>query len=107
MPDVFSFNFTVSTRSWRQGLSFSFTSLNAGLFVCGDHVVVRSKRLPIPNTMVEIQDFGCLFGKVGISGKNPTPITPGLDGVSTQPAPDCGSTYRSGNTTLNSFSSDI
>ena len=60
----------------RNGRMFAMTRLNAGLFVGGDHKIVGSQGLSLPQAMVEIEDGACFFHKPRIARKDPTSMPP-------------------------------
>src|SRR5581483_359147 len=64
--------------------------LELSLLVRGDHEVVRSERLTIPDARVEVEDAAGFEGEVGIAREDPTAVSPGPDRVLVQPAPDGG-----------------
>lgn len=81
-----------TVRCRRQGRVPTTTGLNAGLRVRTKDAVGRSQRLAFPNAFVEIEDASGLFGKGGITGKNPASETPGTERVAAQPTPQRGAT---------------
>jgi hypothetical protein len=63
--------------------------LNTGLFIRGKYVVVRPQARSVPHAGIEIEDASGLLSKLGIARENPAPMTPRLDGILTQPPPQC------------------
>jgi hypothetical protein len=107
VPYILGFDLPIATRPRGTGLGYSFPGLDGGLFVCRDYMIIRTKELSLPDAMIEIKDFGCLFGKIRITWKYPASITSRLNSIGAQPAPDRGSTDRGGNTSVHCFLSDI
>ena len=73
-----------------QSRLFPPTSLNAGLFVCGNDVVVGTQWSALPNALVKIEDGAGLVGKLGIAREDPTAMLPGAKSITAEPAPQCG-----------------
>lgn len=63
-------------------------SLNAGLFVGGDHEFIGLQRLVTPAAGIQIEDAAGLDGKQGVARKDPTAVIPGPNGILMKPAPD-------------------
>ncbi len=101
---VFKFHPLPLSCSWTKTHMSSVSRLNAGLFISGDHKVVRPQRKSIPDSLIEVQDPAGLVLKLGIPGEDPAPVLPWLDGILAQPSPDCRSAHVSHNAPLNSFS---
>jgi hypothetical protein len=70
--------------------------LNAGLLVTGKDVVLGTQGPAFPHACVEIQDRPGLGGEMGIAGKDPVLVLPGLDRVLVQDPPDRTSTHGLG-----------
>ena len=62
--------------------------LDAGLLVGGDDVLVLAQRLPLPASLVQVQDAPGLGLEVRIARKDPAAVLPRPNGVFVQPAPD-------------------
>ncbi len=62
-------------------------SLDAGLVIGTQNKFIFSQLLAFPNPLVKVQDSPCFLGKLRVSGKNPAPMLPGLDGILMKPAP--------------------
>ena len=73
-----------------QGRLFPAASLNAGLFVGGDDVVVSAQRSAFPDAFVQIEDRTRFVGKVGIARENPASMLPRPKCVAAEPAPQGG-----------------
>ena len=67
------------------------TRLNPSLLVGGEHKILGTKRLSLPETLVEIEDRTGLFYKQGVTRKDPASMPPRTDSVLTEPAPNGGS----------------
>ena len=71
-----------------QALATSVTPISkSGLFISRQHVVGRSQGRAVPRAGVEIEDTSRLLSKLRVARENPAPMTPGLDGILTQPPP--------------------
>lgn len=64
--------------------------LNTGFLVGGQHVLGRAEGDAVTTPFVQVEDPAGLGGEAGVAGKEPTPNSPGLDGVGGEPAPDRG-----------------
>ena len=62
-------------------------SLDAGLLVGGDDVLVGAKRLTLPAPFVQVQDTPGLGLELRIARKYPATMLPGADGIFMQPTP--------------------
>jgi hypothetical protein len=82
-----------SRSSWggRKGRVLTVTRLNPSLLVGGEHKIFGTKRLSLPETLVEIEDGTGLFHKPGITRKDPAAMPPRMDSVLAEPAPNGGS----------------
>ena len=63
-------------------------SLDAGLLIGGQHELVFAQELPLPASLVEVEDAARLDGKLRVSRKDPAAVPPGSDRILVQPAPD-------------------
>ena len=77
-------------RCGGQGRMAARARLNAGLFIGADDPFVVGQRSAFPKALVEIEDAASLGGEIGITGEDPAPVVPGLDGVLRQPTPNRG-----------------
>src|SRR5215204_1017419 len=75
----------------RQGGLAAMASLDRGLLVGRDHVLLGTERLTLPFTLVEVQHPPGFMGEVGISGRNPGAVVEGPQGIFGKPSPDGGS----------------
>ena len=50
--------------------------MNAGLFVCGDDVIIGTQWSALPDAFVKIQDGSGFVGKVGIAREDPASMLP-------------------------------
>ncbi len=64
------------------------SSLDAGLFVGGDHELIALQRPAVPGAGIEIENPAGLGGKLWVARKDPTAVIPGPNGILMQPAPD-------------------
>jgi hypothetical protein len=87
---VFMFDAPGPGRCGGQGRMATRARLDAGLFIGADDPLVLSQRSALPEALVEIEDAASLCGKVGITGEDPAPVVPRLDGVLGQPTPNRG-----------------
>jgi hypothetical protein len=71
---------------WECGL-FAPSGLNAGLFVGGNNIVIRTQRGAFPNPLVKIEDRTGFIGEVGIAREDPGSMLPRAEGISAEPAP--------------------
>lgn len=78
-------------------------SLDAGLLVSADHILIRLKGEPLPVALIEIQHDGCPFLKARIAWPYPTAITPGANGIGAEPTPNRCSADGSNKSPLNSL----
>ena len=62
-------------------------SLDGGLLIGADHILVVAERRALKHPGVEIQRPGRLDREVRIAGEDPHPVKPRADGVTTQRAP--------------------
>jgi hypothetical protein len=104
---VFVFNAHHTTSLGRQGLCLSLPSLDAGLLVCRDDVIVRSERDALPNLLIQVQDRPCLDDKSRVAWKYPTTKLPRFDCISAQPSPNSDSTDTGDNALLQNVSSQL
>lgn len=65
-------------------------SLQLGLLIGRNHVLVRSKHGILPYAPVQIEDSGRLGIEIRIARKDPTAVVPGPYGIGRKPAPDGG-----------------
>src|SRR5918997_730971 len=65
-------------------------SLDGGLLVGADHVLLTPKRRTLPPTFVEVQHPRSLIREVGIPRENPRAMVEGADGIFGKPPPDGG-----------------
>lgn len=93
-PFIFMLDLHELSRFRRAGWMLTDSGLNACLFVGGKDVIVGSQGLFFPLVGIQVQDTACFLQEAGISGKNPTPMKPGPNGVFVQPAPNTGVTHR-------------
>src|SRR5215207_7688127 len=75
---------------WQGGLA-AMASLDRGLLVGRDHVLLGTERLTLPPALVEVQHPPGFMGEVGISGRNPGAVVEGPQGIFGKPSPDGGS----------------
>ena len=73
-----------------QSRLFPSTSLNTGLFVCGNDVVVGAQWDALPNALVKIEDGSGFVGKLRIARKDPAAMLPRAKGIAAEPAPQGG-----------------
>ena len=66
--------------------------LDTGLLVRGEHKIIGSQRLSLPQALIEIEDGTGLFHKQWIARKDPASMSPRTDRVLTEPAPNGGAT---------------
>jgi hypothetical protein len=83
------------------------TRLNTGLFVGGEHMIVRSEGLPLPAALVEVEDGSDLLNKQRIAGKDPTSMQSWTESIFAEPAPDGGSTDLCYEALIENFLSDV
>src|SRR5215210_4147928 len=74
---------------WQGGLQ-AMASLDGGLLVGADHILLGTERLTLPSTLVEIQYPPCFMREVGIAGEDPRAMVEGPDGFFREPSPDGG-----------------
>src|SRR5713101_9665396 len=72
---------------WQGGVNAA-ASLDTGLLIGADDVLVRPQRLALPTTGVQIKDRAGAFQKVRIAGKDPALVAPGPQRVPHQQPPD-------------------
>ena len=63
-------------------------SLDAGLFVGGDHEIAWAERWAFPEALVQVQDGSCFLDEAGVAWKDPRAMAPRAERVPTEPAPD-------------------
>jgi len=68
----------------------ALTRLDAGFFIGADDPLVVGQRSALPEALVEIEDAASLGSEVRITGEDPAPVVPRLDGVLGQPTPNRG-----------------
>jgi hypothetical protein len=100
---VFKFYLLSFSLSCSKARRSSMSRLNAGLFIGGDHKVVRPQGKPIPHPLIEVQNPAGLLLKLRVPGKDPAPVVSRLDGILSQPSPDGRPAHVSHNAPLNSF----
>jgi len=60
--------------------------LELGFLVGADHVVVRAQWLAFPSAGIQVEHASGLGAEVGVAGKDPGPVLPGLDRIGGQPS---------------------
>src|SRR5262245_52661888 len=80
------------------------TRLNAGLLVSAADIFTPAQGAPLPPSFVEIQDAAGFGGKVRIAWKDPAAMSPGLQGILTEPAPHRGPADLGDDASGNDFS---
>ena len=83
------------------------TRLNPSLLISGEHKIFGTKRLSLPETLVEIEDRTGLFRKQGITRKDPASIPPRTDGVFAEPAPNGSSADLGHQSLFENFLADV
>lgn len=88
----FSFVFELHA-SWvmqhgASGDSLSVASLDTGLFVGADHVVIWPQRNTIEESIIQVQNAGSLFCEKRVARKKPAVMAPRLYGITVEPTPD-------------------
>jgi len=78
----------------RQGLVAADPGLDAGLFIRADNVVPAAQRLTLPEASVQVQESPGFLSELRVTGKDPVFITPRLDRVGIEDAPDGAGTNR-------------
>lgn len=66
------------------------TSLDRGLLVAGEYVLVRAQRDAVEGAGIQVHDAGGLGPELRIADENPGLVLPGLECVLAQPAADGG-----------------
>jgi len=61
----------------------------------------------VPNSLIQVQDSARLFGKSGVTRKDPAAMTPRLQSVSTQPPPQCCTANFGGDALSDHLAPDI
>lgn len=108
---AFSFVFGLHTaglirhRTVSQGLSAA--CLDTGFFIGTDHIVIRPQRDSLEYPEIQIQDARRSFRKERVSGKDPTPVIPGLDRVTMQVTPYGLNAYGKYNASIRCLFGDI
>jgi len=76
--------------AWPTGLRgvFAAASLNAGLFIGGDHEFVVLQCATLPLAGIQIQHPASLHCEFRIAWKDPTAVIPGSNGVFMEPTPE-------------------
>jgi len=87
LAKILAFHPGGAVRSRRQSWLFAATSLNAGLFVRGDDVVVRAQWGALPNALIKIEDGSGFVGEPRIAGEDPASMLPGAKGIAAEPTP--------------------
>jgi hypothetical protein len=72
------------------GRMAAISSLDGGLLVGRDNVLLCSKGLTLPPTLVEVQHPPGFMREVGVAGEDPRAVVEGADGVLGEPPPDGG-----------------
>jgi hypothetical protein len=83
------------------------TRLNPRLLVGREHKILGTKRLSLPETLVEIEERAGLFHKQGITRKDPASMPPRTDGVLAEPAPNGGSANLGHQPLVENFLADV
>jgi hypothetical protein len=86
-PFVFVFDSHGPVGLWGQGLMFSETRLDAGLFVRTENELIGLEFTALPEALVEIQNSAGFLFEVWVSRKNPATVLPRTDGVLVEPTP--------------------
>ena len=69
---------------------FASSGLDAGLLIGTEYVITQSQSCTLPATLIEVEDAAGFAGEVGITRQDPGAVTPGAQGVLTEPAPEGG-----------------
>jgi hypothetical protein len=106
-PFVLKFNAETSVRARLLRGVATLSSLDAGFFVGAENAVVRAQRLALPESLVEVQNAPRFGFEVRVARKDPTAITPGLDGVFGEPAPQRRISNRGDKTSTKNLSFEL
>lgn len=68
----------------------ALAGLNAGFFIRAENKIIVSQGFSLPQPLIKVQNNTGFFSEMGVAWKNPDPMRPRLDRVSTEPAPDGG-----------------
>jgi hypothetical protein len=71
---------------WQSGVAAA-AGLDGGLLIGADDVLIGTELRCLEDPLVQVQDHPSLGGEVGVAGKDPRLVLPGLDRVLGQPAP--------------------
>jgi len=90
LAKILVFNPGGTVRRGMQSRMFPATSLNAGLFVCGNDVVIVAQWDALPNALVKVEDGSGFVGELRIAREDPASMLPGAKGIGAEPAPQRG-----------------
>lgn len=85
----------------------SISSLDTGLFICGQNKLVVFQRMSIANLLIKIEDLSSFESELGIPGKDPGSMLPGPDGVFIEPSPYRATTDGGDKAGLTGISSNL
>ena len=76
----------------------SLQGLELGFLIGTDHIIVGTERVALPPPGIQIEHPGGLGLEIGVTGKDPGPVLPGLDRIGGQPSVHGGRRDRLGYT---------
>ena len=76
-----------TTRTGCQRRMLPAPRLETRLLIGRDDVFIASQCGPFPSSAIQIQDTAGFLGELGIAGKDPAAMPPGLQRIGAQPAP--------------------
>ena len=85
----------------------SISSLDTGLFICGQNKFVVFQRTSIPDLLIKIEDLSSFETELGIPGKDPGSMLPGPDGIFIEPSPYGAATNGCNKAGLTGISGDL
>ena len=86
-PEVLVFDAHRTSRAWRQRRMLAAARLETRFLVGRDDEFIGPQRGPVPGSGIEIQDAAGLLGELRVARKDPAAMTPGLQRIGAQPAP--------------------
>ncbi len=104
---VFELHASGVMRHGASGDSLSVASLDTGLFVGADHVVIWSQGNTIEESIIQIQNTSSFFPEKRVAREKPGVMGPRLYGITVEPTPDRSNANGYHNASYYCLSGDI
>jgi len=87
--EILVFDARDTSRGWAKRGVLAPTRLDTWFLVRGHHKLIRAQSSTLPAARVQIEHTSGPLGEERVSRKDPAAMAPGLEGVHTEPAPEC------------------